>query len=292
MVIRLTDVTILAKVGCQETIAGILEAHATGFVFIASDFSICFSFDSVKKSFFRLGDKRMPPLLHFHLYDPIMVGTEMTKDIHFHLVHCPLGQDRCDHDSDKIEKGNLISDEGLNKDLKNFVDKVRERWNFQMNPPCLFEELEKEYEFYGVLPSKASAGFALTSFSLIVLEESRFIVVPLRDIDIVNLALVRLGEIDMTVICQDFEVDHVHEISSIPLTSLARIKRRLNNGWVKYYVNAEKSDWKSVVKGIVDFPAKFMENGGWDHYNLEDAHTFAYYKETGVDPLRAALEEG
>ncbi|KAI3858755.1 hypothetical protein MKX03_033708 [Papaver bracteatum] len=190
-----------------------------------------------------------------------------------------------------IEEGNLMSDEGRNEDLKSFVDKVRERWNFQLNPPCLFEELEKEFEFDGVLPSKASASFALTSFSLVVLEETHFVVVPLCDIDIVNLAWIIHGEIDMVVICQDFKVDNVLEINSIPLTSLPRIKHRLNDGLVKYYVNAAKPDWKSIVKDIVDFPAKFMENGGWDYYNLEDYYTLAYYKETDVDLVLAALEE-
>ncbi|KAI3919205.1 hypothetical protein MKW92_021269 [Papaver armeniacum] len=273
-VISLTDVTILPKVGGQggETIVGTLEAHVNGFLFSSSSFSLIFYFKNIKTSLFRLGDERMPPLVHFHLHDPIVVGTEKTKDIQFHLVQCPPGQKKSDHGKEKE-----IRDGGHNKDLKNFVDKVNDRWNSMCESPDLFHEIEKDYEFYGVLPSKASAGFALTRFSLIVLVETPFVVVPLRDIEIVNLALLRPGEIDMTVIFQDFEQDNVLEINSIPLSSLAGLKHRFR--FVKYYVNAKKLDWKAIVKDIADFPEKFIENGGWDYFKLEDSDTFAYYRE-------------
>ncbi|KAI3837476.1 hypothetical protein MKX03_019644, partial [Papaver bracteatum] len=118
-----------------------------------------------------------------------------------------------------------------------------------------------------------------------------FVVVPLCDIEIVNLALLRPGEIDMTVIFQDFKEENVLEINSIPLKSLAGMKHLLNFGNVKYYVNAEKPDWKSMVKDRADSPKKFMENGEWDYSKFEDSLTYAYYKETEFDPERAAYEE-
>ncbi|KAI3906663.1 hypothetical protein MKX01_028082 [Papaver californicum] len=290
-VISLTDVMILPKVGGQggETIVGTLEAHASKFVYTASTISMNFHFDNIKNSFFRFGDKRMPPLLHFHLRDPIIVGTEKAKDIYFQLVHCPLGQSSC-QDSDNIEKKKRIRVGGNDEDLKIFVDEVIDRWSSQYKPPCLFEEQEKECEFYGVLPSKASAGFAVTLFSLIGLGETPIVVVPLGDIEIVHLALLRPGEIDMTVVFQDFKADNVLEINSIPLKSLPAIKYRLNRGLVKYYVNAEKQDWKTIVKGIADSPSEFMENGGWDYFKLEDSHTYAYYSYTGIDQNLAILE--
>ncbi|KAI3973907.1 hypothetical protein MKX01_030483 [Papaver californicum] len=290
-VISLTDVMILPKVGGQggETIVGTLEAHASKFVYTASTISMNFHFDNIKNSFFRLGDKRMPPLLHFHLRDPIIVGTEKAKDIYFHLVHCPLGKSS-DQDSDKIEKKKRIRVGGNDEDLKNFVDEVCDRWASQFKPPFLFEEQDKEYEFYGVLPSKASAGFAVTLFSFIGLGETPIVVVPLRDIEIVHLALLRPGEIDMTVIFQDFKADNVLEISSIPLKSLSAIKDCLNEGLVKYYVNAEKQDWKTIVGGIADSPFEFMKNGGWDYFKLEDSHTYAYYSDTGTDQNHAIIE--
>ncbi|KAI3900548.1 hypothetical protein MKW92_043558 [Papaver armeniacum] len=135
----------------------------------------------------------MPPLLHFQLHHPIMMGTEVTKVIEFRLVQSPLGEKRTDHDSVKIEKVKQIRDECCNNQLMKFVDKVDCRWNFQCKEP--FDELEKKYEFYGVLPLKASAAFALTLDNLIVLVERPVAVFFLSDIELLtwrSLDLVKL----------------------------------------------------------------------------------------------------
>ncbi|KAI3875512.1 hypothetical protein MKX03_002398, partial [Papaver bracteatum] len=208
---------------------------------------------------------------------------EKTKDIQFQLVQCPAGQKRSGHYSDKIEKEERIRDGGRNQDLKNFVFKVEDQWTSH-GSPCFFEKIEKDYEFYGVFPSKAPAAFALTLYSLIVLAETPFVVVPLGDIEIVNLALLRPGEIDMTVVLQDFKED-VIEINSIPLEALVAIAQTICH--VQYYVNAEKPDWKSIVKGRADFPKKFIENGAWDYFKLEDS---AYYMETESNKLTISKE--
>ncbi|KAI3876754.1 hypothetical protein MKX03_037421 [Papaver bracteatum] len=261
-VIRLTDVVIiLPKVEEEgqagETIAaGTLETHVNGFMYTASNFRKHFYFHDIKKSFFRLGDKMLPPLLHFQLHVPFMKGIEGTKDIEFHLVQCPLSTKRLNH-SDEIEDEKQICwDGGHNERLKKFVDKVYLRWSSLHHSPCLFHELEKKYEFHGTFSSKASA-FSLTSYDLIVLVETPFTVFPQRDIDFVNLALLRSVEIDMTVIFQDYsKEDSVIEINSIPLKALASIKDRLND--VKYYVNNRELEWKAILKDITDFPKKFI----------------------------------
>ncbi|KAI3866724.1 hypothetical protein MKW92_000674 [Papaver armeniacum] len=271
-VISLLDVTILQG---KETIVGTLEAHGNAFIYTASSFRQHFYFNNITKSFFRLGDERMPPLLHFQLHHPIMMGTEVTKVIEFRLVQSPLGEKRSDHDSVKIEKVKQIRDECCNNQLMKFVDKVDARWNFQCKEP--FDELEKKYEFYGVLPLKAPAAFALTLDNLIVLVERPVAVFFLSDIEFVNLAQLRPGEIDMTVIFQDFKEDKVLEINSIPLESLAGMKDRLNYLDVKYYVNSKKPEWKAILKNIAASPEEFIKNGGWDQYELEDDDTLAYY---------------
>lgn len=299
-IISLTDVVIiLPKVEEEgqagETIAaGTLETHANGFIYTASNFRKHFYFHDIKNSFFRLGDKRLPPLLHFQLHLPFIKGIEKTKDIEFHLVQCPMRQKRrkrCDHDSYKVEKEKQIIWDGVhNERLKNFVDNVLDRWNSLRHSPCLFDELEKKYEFYGVFSSKASA-FSLTSDDLIVLVEKPFTVFPLTDIDFVNLALLRSGEIDMTVIFQDYKKeDSVLEVNSIPLKSLVDIKDRLNDGYVKYYVNTKELEWKTILKDIADFPQKFIDNGGWDYFELEDCTTLAKYCKLAEDELGGMKE--
>lgn len=90
----------------------------------------------------------MLPLLHFHLRE---TKEEKAKGIQFHL-----GQKRSDHELDKMDqrlvkkkkRGFHLRDPfmaKLNKDLKNFVYKVDDRWSSQRKSPDLFDELEKEY---------------------------------------------------------------------------------------------------------------------------------------------------
>ncbi|MCL7041518.1 hypothetical protein MKW94_009014 [Papaver nudicaule] len=264
-VISLTDVTIFPKVGGKggETFSGTLEVHKNGFRYKAKATSrnpliMHIYFDHIKTSFFRLGDEKMPPLLHFRMDPPLQMGREMTTDIEFYL-----------------KKSDLV----YNEELDNFIEIVDAQWNFPPKSPCLFHELEKEFEFAGVLPWKASAAaFALTLFDLIVLVEDSppLTVVPLLDIEFVNLALIRPREIDMTVILSDFKEDNVHQIRSIPIEFLARIKHCLNSSSVKYFVNTKELDWKAIVKDIAAFPREFIIKGGWDKFGLEDCDSLVY----------------
>ncbi|KAI3910498.1 hypothetical protein MKW92_019029, partial [Papaver armeniacum] len=40
----------------------------------------------------------------------------------------------------------------------------------------------------------------------------------------------------------------------------------------------------AIVKGIADFPKKFIDDGGWDYFKLEDRDTLAYYMEPTDSP--------
>lgn len=225
------------------------------------------------------------PLLHFHLHHPVEVGGEKTNDIQFRLVPTPVGQGIFDNDSDKFVKENKTRDRGCGEDLQHFVAKVEHKWRGSPSPFSFhwvykqdeFYGVCKKEEFHGVLPSKAPAVFGLPFCSLVRLADSPFLVVDLDDIEIVNLARLRPGEIDMTVIFKDFTRDLL-QIGSIPLYSLDDIKRCLNFGGVKYYENDLDLPWDSIMKKITDSPETFIQEGGWDAYKLEDSFTSLYYQ--------------
>ncbi|KAI3855531.1 hypothetical protein MKX03_006569 [Papaver bracteatum] len=260
---ELTVVTIIPNQG-GETIIGTLEAHAHGFVYATSNSHMHFMYRDVEEAFIRVEDEKikMPSLLHFHLKHPIKVGKEKTKDIQFRLVSTPVGQSRADNDSKKIEtrvRGTEFKINGVQFD------------------PFNFDNLDKTDEFHGVLlPSKEMVVFGLPLFSLVVFADTAPFMVKIRDIEIVHLAKLRPGEIDMTVIFKDFKSDLL-QINSIPLDSLDDFKAGLNIRYVKYYVNAEKRDWKSIMKGIGDSPETFIKQGGWKFFDLEDPPTIRYY---------------
>ncbi|KAI3857208.1 hypothetical protein MKW98_010622 [Papaver atlanticum] len=88
---------------------GTLQAHANGFRF--SNYSIPLlmdvMYDNIKHAFYQDGDERMAPFLHLNLHNPIMLGTETTKDIQFRLVQTSAGSRRkgpLARDSDKLDK--------------------------------------------------------------------------------------------------------------------------------------------------------------------------------------------
>ncbi|KAI3949503.1 hypothetical protein MKW92_000812 [Papaver armeniacum] len=276
-VLQLPDVILIhTKMG--ETFFGCLEARECGFMFFTpSGFQLCFKDTSVRLWFLRHGGDMMRPLLQFHFHHPIMVGIEETMDIQFHLVPTSVRRES----SDTYASG----DRG--KDLADFVRRIgMVRWDSQRWFPRV--EHLNECELYGVLPSYdkelttfpvgASAVFSLTFQALLLLVAIPFIVIPLKDIEIVNLAKLESGEIDMTVVFKDFKRD-VLQINSIPFESLTQMKHVLNLGLVKYYCNSKKLDWDSILKDILKHPKRFVDSGGWRSYDLEDECTLSYYDE-------------
>ncbi|XP_026454771.1 FACT complex subunit SPT16-like isoform X2 [Papaver somniferum] len=265
-IIKLTNVTICPKVGGQggKIIMGTLEAHVNGFRYKTSGAHpyIDVVYENIKCPFFRAGEHEIPPILHLHLHNQIMLGTEETNDINFQL------------------DSTLVQTDDRNKDLQDFVDKVADLWESE---PVVINYFESpEYEFHGFFPTGARAVFALTLFFLVELVETNPIVVKLDEIEIVNLAQLRPNEIDMTVVFKDFSRD-VLQINSIPLELLADIKHRLTCSNVKYYQNERKLNWNEEVKKFRDSPEKFIMDGGWESLDLEagDASKCFYWEEYG-----------
>ncbi|XP_026387459.1 FACT complex subunit SPT16-like isoform X2 [Papaver somniferum] len=91
-IIKLTDVAIYPKVGAQAM--GSLEAHVNGFRYETSSAQphIDVAYENIKCAFFRAGDDKIPPLLHLHLHNQIILGTEETNNINFRSEATLVGQ--------------------------------------------------------------------------------------------------------------------------------------------------------------------------------------------------------
>ncbi|RZC53987.1 hypothetical protein C5167_012845 [Papaver somniferum] len=235
-IIKLTNVTICPKVGGQggKIIMGTLEAHVNGFRYKTSGAhtNIDVVYENIKCPFFRAGDDEIPPLLHLHLHNQIMSGTEETNDTNFQL-----------------ESSTVVQTDDRNKDLQDFVDKVTDDRNCCTSLQLSIILNHQSTNFMVFFPTGARAVFALTLFFLVELVETNPIVVKLDEIEIVNLAQLRPNEIDMTVVFKDFSRD-VLQINSIPLELLADIKHRLTCSNVKYYQNKQKLNWNDEVKKV------------------------------------------
>ncbi|RZC92946.1 hypothetical protein C5167_036191, partial [Papaver somniferum] len=215
--------------------------------------------------------------MQFHLKHPVKIRNTETKDIQFLLVPKVTS----DKDSDKIRKTSSGRNKDLkrrNKELKKFVHKVQETQSaVKTGLPYICVKFQALHEFKfdaAYLPTGAPTICALTRYNLVVLKEAPYLVVRLRDIQIVNLARVGLDEIEMTVVFRDLERD-VLQLGSIPLEFLAGIKDRLNRKDVKYYVNNLRPNWSDIVTQIRECPETFIAKGGWDIF--EDSITLGYY---------------
>jgi nucleosome binding factor SPN SPT16 subunit len=105
---------------------------------------------------------------------------------------------------------------------------------------------------------------------LVDLIETPFLVVTLKEIEVVNLERVgfALKNFDMAIVFKDFTRE-VHRIDAIDSRNLDTIKEWLNSVNIKYYESKMNLNWKPILKTILDDPQKFVEEGGWDFLDLE-----------------------
>ena len=120
------------------------------------------------------------------------------------------------------------------------------------------------------MPYKTSSTVFPTVKSLVDLIETPFLVLTLKEIEVVNLERVgfALKNFDMAIVFRDFTRE-VHRIDAIDTKHLETIKEWLNSLGVKYYESKMNLNWKPILKTILDDPAKFVEEGGWDFLDLE-----------------------
>lgn len=99
-----------------------------------------------------------------------------------------------------------------------------------------------------------------TVHCLVQLVEAPYTVVPLADVEIVNLERVGFNgkTFDLVVIFKDFARD-VLMIGSVPTQALDDIKSWLNTQDIKFFESKLNLQWKQILKTIVADPDEFMQ---------------------------------
>jgi nucleosome binding factor SPN SPT16 subunit len=87
---------------------------------------------------------------------------------------------------------------------------------------------------------------------LVDLIETPFLVVTLKEIEVVNLERVgfALKNFDMAIVFKDFTKE-VHRIDAIDSKNLDTIKEWLNSVGIKYYESKMNLNWKPILKTIL-----------------------------------------
>lgn len=236
---------------------------------------------NIKHAIFQPAENEMITVLHFHLHNPIMVGTKKTKDVQFFVEVMEANQNvggyrRSGYDPDEIEEEQRerARKNKINSEFKLFAKKVQDQWEQTMRGfEVEFDVPFRDLGFYGV-PHKSSAFIVPTVNCLVELIEMPFVVITLQEIEIVSLERVGLGQktFDMRVVFKDFKRD-VFTVDAIPSTSADSLKEWLNSVNIKYYESRLNLSWRPILQNIIADPDSFIESGGWEFLNVEASDT-------------------
>ena len=99
-----------------------------------------------------------------------------------------------------------------------------------------------------------------TVHCLVQLIETPYTVVPLSDVEIVNLERVGFNgkTFDLVVVFKDFDRETLM-IGSVPAQSLDDIKNWLNTQDIKFFESKLNLQWKQILKTIVADPDEFLQ---------------------------------
>jgi len=275
----LHDVWIRPTLGGRgKKMTGTLEAHTNGFRYHSpKGEKLDVTYANIKHAFFQPAEKEMICLIHFHLYNDIMVGKKKSKEVQLYTEVMEVVQTldagrRNAYDPDEIEDEQRERERRnrVNNEFQKFVKKVQDMWERDHSQLKLeFDIPFRELGFPGV-PHKATSFLIPTVYCLVDLIETPFFVLTLSEIAVVNLERVGFGlkNFDMVFVFKDFDRE-VHRVDAIPSTNVDQVKEWLTSMNIKYYENKMNLVWKPILKTIKEDPEGFIEGGGWEFLNME-----------------------
>ncbi|CAL4892397.1 unnamed protein product [Urochloa decumbens] len=291
--IQLLDLWIRpALSGRGRKVPGTLVAHVNGFQYtVSKSEKVDIMFSNIKHAFFQPAERDMITLLHFHLCNEIMVGNKKTRDVQFYIevmdaVDSISLKRRSAWDPDEIEEEHRerARRREINRQFELFVRRVDSIWSKpRFNELALqFETPLQKLGFNGV-HGRATCFIAPSPSCLVQLIETPFLVTSLREVDIVCLERVSLGQksFDMVLVFQDYTRD-VIRIEVIPMTDLDKIKDWLNDCSLKYYESKLSLNWRKVLKTIMNDPES-ETNDRWEFLNPDASDSDSESSETEDD---------
>ena len=268
-----------AFVGKGRKMSGQLEAHTNGFRYkTPKGEELDVMYRNIKHAFFQPAENDMITLVHFHLINPIMVGKKKTHDVQFYsqvmdaIQTLDAGR-RSMYDPDEIEEEQRERERRnqINKEFSQFIKRVQQDiWERDFGDLNLeFEIPFRELGFHGV-PARSTAFVMPTVNCLVELTEMPFTVIPLSEVNLVNLERVgfNLRNFDMIFVWKDFNKD-VARIDSVPSHSLETIKDWMSSIEMKFFESKVNLNWKTILKTIKDDPEGFVDSGGWSFLDAD-----------------------
>lgn len=264
---RLPELSIRPNISGKRT-TGTLEAHTNGFRFTTKRGEhVDVMYKNIKHAFFQPAHNDLLVILHFHLWNPIMIGKKNSKDVQYYSEVMDLSQAldgtnrRSIHDIDEIEEEERERENRtkLNDTFHKFIRRVDDQVQ-----GLDFDIPFREIGFYGV-PFRSKVFLLPTTYCLISLVEPPFFVLTLDEVEIVHFERVQftLRNFDMVFVWKDFSKQPIL-INAIPVESLETIKEWLNTAEIKYYEGPQNLNWPRIMKTIREDEEAFWREGGFE----------------------------
>ncbi|ODV90690.1 hypothetical protein CANCADRAFT_109297 [Tortispora caseinolytica NRRL Y-17796] len=262
----------------NKRISGYVEIHENGLRYQSqgrSDQKIDVLFSNIQHLFFQPCDHELIALIHARLKTPIIVGKRKTFDVQFFREASDVQYDETgnrrrkyrygDEDELEAEQEDRRRRAALNKEFKAFAEKITDAANGMFDVDIPFRDLG----FNGV-PFRANVLCQPTTECLVQLIDAPFLVVTLKDIEVVHLERVQFGlkNFDMVIVYKDYSKPVTH-INSIPMEQLDQVQDWLNEVEIAFYSGPLNLNWNQIMKTVQSDPHDFFENGGWSFLSTE-----------------------
>ena len=211
---------------------GNLTAFANGFKFVSKRSNVFeLMLSNIKHAIFQPCDDNMVIIIHFNLYNPVIINKKLANDVQFYVevgnviedLNDTKGRRRAEFDEYEEEQLEEQERERYNKLFLDFISYTEKNWDSKLK----FEKPFMELGFYGSHSSN-NVFIVPTANGLVSLIENPFMVVSLNEIEIVSIERVDniIKNFDIAIIFKDYSKS-VLTISNIPKTNLGIIKEWL-----------------------------------------------------------------
>ena len=180
----LNDLTIRPNITSKKT-TGVLEAHTNGFRFMSNKGEkIDIIYKNIKHIFFQPCENELIVLIHFHLFNPILVGRKKTNDVQFYREAGSQADDL-----DMRRRGNDFEEYEIEIRERQIREKINDEFSKFIEESEAFSKIEadvpyRDLAFTGV-PFKSNITLLPTVNCLVSLIELPFLVITLDEVELV-----------------------------------------------------------------------------------------------------------
>ncbi|KAK2960610.1 putative FACT complex subunit spt16 [Blattamonas nauphoetae] len=254
---------------------GTLEIHLNGLRFITpKKEEIHIIFKNVRQAFLQIAHNELIALMHFHLFQPIMIGKTKTRDVQFYSEvvesarHVDSRSGRgFEGDDQEEERRELEHKRRVNKDFIKFSQLMVKHTSTLSTDGSQQINFDTPYRHLGFMaaPNTDMLQIMPTQNALVELTGYPATVVMLEDIAMAYFERVdfSLKTCDMYILPKDFMGKDPHKFKSIDRRKIDQIQTWLTQVNIPYTEGARTVDWGNVMKMIRADPEDFAQNGGW-----------------------------